>query len=284
LTTDNEQAASPASDDMSDDDVLSIEMGDKTIAAHLDSAIASGGVVRRPDGKFELVTNKRDPYIKYGKFAPHCRFLFRFMFFHIYGKKAVPIGCRDCYKIKVTPDTLRQLIAVKDIAEHFPAPSKSGSEVDKGNNQSIYASYFYFLGLDKARSVYRTLRNAIDLHPKLGPDVKMVIKRGCTEYEHACGPSNRYTFDSRLADIEEYFWARFVREKPDGRPKKYRDAMVLLDWVRTAYRIGDDTYKDVTGGKDLFPSTVSYDPDVPSTAGDDSPAEEEASGRHSISK
>jgi hypothetical protein len=30
------------------------------------------------------------------------------MFTHIYGQKAVPIACRDCYKVKVSPATLRQ--------------------------------------------------------------------------------------------------------------------------------------------------------------------------------
>ena len=42
----------------------------------------------------------------------------------------------------------------------------------------------------------------------------------------------------------------------------------LLKMVQTAYRIGDDTYKDFTGGKELFPPTVTYDPDDSEDAGD----------------
>jgi len=42
----------------------------------------------------------------------------------------------------------------------------------------------------------------------------------------------------------------------------------LMKMVRTAYRIGDDTYKDFTGGKDLFPPTVTYDPNDPAVEGD----------------
>jgi hypothetical protein len=96
-----------------------------------------------------------------------------------------------------------------------------------------------------------------------------VIKRGCTNYEHACGPSDRYTFDPRLADVEEYFWHRFVRNKPKQIfGKKQNDAVKLMKMVRTAYRIGDDTYKDFTGGKDLFPPTVTYNPNDPSVDGD----------------
>jgi hypothetical protein len=248
---------------MNNDSVLSIKIGGKSVGARLDEALASGRVVRRSDGKLELAHAGKQAYIgNHREFGPCCEFLNDFMFAHIYGKTAVPIGCRDCYKVKVLPETLRQLFAVNDIAQEFSCSSKSGSEADKQNTQSLYASYFYLLGLDKARAVYKRLRAMIDAHPKLGPKVNMFIKRGCTNYEHACGPSDRYTFDPRLAEIEDYFWSRFVRRnKPE---KRYRDAIVRMHLIRTAYRIGDDTYKDFTGGKDLYPPTVTYDPHEPS--------------------
>jgi hypothetical protein len=285
LTADPEIGARPPSAE-DPDYVLSIEVGGKTVAARLEAAIAAGKVVRRPDGRFALRRSKKRRYIgNRGEFGPCCTFLNDFMFTQVYGEKAVPIGCRDCYKIKVTSDTLRELIAVKDIAQDFPCSSKSGSEVDKPNTQSLYASYFYFLGLDKARATFRKLRDAVDAHPKLGPMVEMVIKRGCTNYEHACGPSDRYAFDPKLADIEAYFWPRFVRRQPGERPKAFRDAMTLMHLVRTAYRIGDNTYKDFTGGKALLPPTVSYAPEAPSTSDDDPAAGRDAiSGHHSISR
>jgi hypothetical protein len=268
LTTDNEQAVSSAGDDAPDESVLLIEIGGETVGARLEAAIASGGVIRRADGKFELRQPVKQPYLgKGGEFGPCCEFLNAFMFTHVYGEKAVPIGCRDCYKVKVLPETLRQLMAVNEIAQDFSCASKSGGEVDRPDNQSLYGSYFFLLGLDKARVVYRKLRDLIDAHPQLGAKVKMVIKRGCTNYEHACGPSDRYTFDPRLETIEKYFWSKFVRKRSALHPK-YRKAMALLEMVRTAYRIGDDTYKDFTGGKDLLPPTLSYDPD-PSAARDE---------------
>ena len=244
--------------------VLSIEIGGKSVGERLEAAIAAGRVTRRPDGRLELRTKINRPFIgNAAEFGPCCEFLNDFMFTQIYGEKAVPIGCRDCYKVKVTPDSLRQLMAVKGIADEFTCSSKSGSEVDKPTTQAIYANYFYLLGLDKARAVYKQLRAAVDAHPLLGPAVKMIIKRGCTNYEHACGPSDRYTFDDRLAGIEAYFAARFVRRRRPDKP--HRDAIARLRLVRTAYRIGDDTYKDFTGGKDLLPPTVTYEPE-PQTA------------------
>jgi hypothetical protein len=183
------------------------------------------------------------------------------MFEHIYGKKAVPMACRDCYKVKVTSATMRQLVAVHEISEDFACAAKSQAEVDRKETQSLYATYFYLLGLDKARAVYKKLRGKIDADPKLGPGVKMVIKRGCTNYERALGPSDRYTFDPRLARIEKYFRARFASSNPENLERKYLNAMYLLQMLSIAYRIGGDTYKDFTGGKDLLPPTLTYDPD-----------------------
>lgn len=286
MTVDTKHNAPPEKDDTLDEDrILLIEISGKTVGANLDAAIAAGHVVERPDGKFELRHRSKQPYIgNHREFGPCCEFLNDFVFTHIYGKGTVPIGSRDCYKVKVTPDSLRQLMAVKEVAEGFACSSKSGSEVDKSNTQSLYASYFYLLGLDKARTVYKRLRGLIDAHPKLGPSVKMVIKRGCTNYEHACGPSDQYTFDPQLADVESYFWRRFVRKK-SAMQKPHREALTLLSLARIAYRIGDDTYKDFTGGKDLFPPTVSYDPNDPAIAGDDAaPEGKTASDDHSISR
>lgn len=250
--------------------VLSLQIGGKTIGDRLAAAIAAGHVIVRHDGKFELDKQVRqDSIVKPGEFGRPCRFLNGFMFSHVYGKAAVPFGCRNCYKVKVTSKTLRQLMAVNEISQEFSCLAKSGAEVDNPENQSLYGTYFYLLGLEKARALYKKLRRMIDAHPKLGPKVKAVIKRGCTNYERSCGPSNNYTFDPRLSEIEEYFFARFAEQKPKTNIRKdFDDAMKLLKMARTAYRIGDDTYKDFTGGKDLFPPTVTYDPDDPANVPD----------------
>jgi len=252
------------------DRILSIEVGGKTIGDRLAAAIAAGHVIVRPDGKLELANQKRqDSIIKPGEFGRPCGFLNKFMFSQVYGKTAVPFGCRNCYKVKVTSSTLRQLMAVNGISEEFTCAAKSDAEVDNLENQSLYGTYFYLLGLEKARAVYKKLRGMIDAHPKLGPGVKAVIKRGCTNYEHRCGPSNEYTFDPRLSEIEDYFFARFVGKRPKKNiTKELDDAMKLLKMARTAYGIGDDTYKDFTGGKALYPPTVTYDPDDTANAGD----------------
>jgi len=253
-----------------EDRLLSFVVGGRTIGANLEQSVASGNIVRHANGKLELSRPYSHPpagmnldgYIwQQGDFAQPCVFLNRFMFQHVYGEAAVPFGCRNCYKVKVVSNSLRQLVAVKGIAESVPASSKSGVEVDNPENQHLYGTYFYFLGLDRAREAYKVLRAKIDQHGKLGAGVKMLIKRGCTNYERKCGPSDQYTFDPRQEDIERHLFPRFVADVRLGAKKTVRDGIQFLEWIRTAYRIGDDTYKDFTDGKDLHPSVVTYPPE-----------------------
>ena len=244
------------------DEILSIKIGGKTIGENLEAAIAGGHVARDPDGRLSLPPFP--PTVQFNnrkRFDRDCVFLNHFLFKHVYGKTCVPLGCAACYKVKVETQSMRQLMAVKEIAEGVEYRAKSAPEVNRPDNQSLYSSYFYLTGLDQAREVYKDVRAKIDADPALGPSVKVIIKRGCTNYEHACGPSNRYAFDPRLKDIEAYFRERYLRPEPAPRPsRKYRDAATLLEIAQIAYRIGDDTYKDFTGGKAVYPATVSYEP------------------------
>jgi hypothetical protein len=251
-----------------EDRLLSFTVKGTAIGSNLAQAIASGKVAHRDDGKFVLVDNREpgtvelDGYIsRRGDFTQPCFFLNRFMFRHVYAEGAVPFGCRDCFKVKVVTANLRQMMAVNEIAQSVSAGSKSGMEVDNPENQTLYGTYFYSLGLDRARALYRDLRAKINQHAKLGTSVKMLIKRGCTNYERKCGPSDRYTFDPRQEEIERHFFARFAGDVRGGVRKSIRDGMQILEWVKIAYRIGDDTYKDFTGGKDLFPPVVTYPPE-----------------------
>jgi hypothetical protein len=87
----------------------------------------------------------------------------------------------------------------------------------------------------------------------------MTIKRGCSNYERKCGPSDRYTFDPGMEAAEAYLAERFVNERPAKRhaPEAVA-AMRKLRLVQIAYRIGDPTYKDFTGGKPLFAPSVDH--------------------------
>lgn len=240
------------------DELLAFRVGGATVAENIRKAIAAGELIEDEDGKLRLAKRRQSStncaVIPRGP-PLGCRFLMHFLFYHAYAKSAVPYGCSACYKVKVVPRTLRELVAAWGIAKRIECRSKWGVDIDNPYSQAIYAGYFYTTGLDAARIIYKIAREAFDNEPKLGPAVQMSIKRGCSDYEAALGPSDSFAFAPELAELEEYLKSRFRDVTPDGLPP-----VPMANWIDTAFRIGDDTYLDFTGGKRLKLRHVTYEP------------------------
>lgn len=245
-------------------DLPDFRVGKGLVADNLRRAIDSGHLVLTADGKFGwpakqkqdtstwfFVRNARPEY-------PSCNFLMDFLFETAYSRQAVPHGCRSCYKVKVLPRTLKQTVALRDVARAIPCLSKCGPEVHSPYTASLYGGFFYCTGLDHAREIYRQVRVAVDANPALGPDIAMRIKRGCTEYEVYCGPSDRWTFQAGQEELEAQLQQRF--RSMTGKKKEGDEFSLLMKWIEIAYAIGDDTYLEFTRGRRLFPETVSYSP------------------------
>jgi len=242
----------------SPDELLAFKAGGASVADHIARAIATGQLLENDDGTLQLADRpqKRSNWVSVSK-GPSlgCHFLMDFLFDNAYGQSAVPYGCRECYKVKVVPRTLRELVAAWEIAQRIESQSKWGIDFYNPHSQNIYAGYFYTSGLEAARVLFKVVREALDNDPKLGPDIAMSIKRGCSEYEAKVGPSDRYEFSPEMAELEAYLKSRFRRQKPAKKGN-----LPLSHWIDFAFRMGDDTYLDFTGGKRLRAKTVAYDP------------------------
>lgn len=240
--------------------VLEVRFGSATAAENLRHAIETGEIIEAEDGTLRLKPADHPVNAVVVSHGPPlgCAFLMYVLFRQVYAQSAVPYGCKDCYKVKVVFHTLRELVAGWTVAQRIACRSKWGVDLDNPYSQSVYAGYFYTDGLDAARAVYKVVRDAFDADPLLGPAVAMSIKRGCSEYEAALGPSDRYEFRPELVAIESALRARFRSTPPADTGN-----LPLAHWIDVAFRIGDDTYLDFTGGKPLRPKTVSYDPAPP---------------------
>ena len=246
---------------MTPDDILAFKIGNSTIGENLRRAIESGAVRQCDDSSLELanpsppsalfVTIRAEPSLS-------CNFLNPFLFKQVYAEGAVPQGCASCYKVKAMPRTLRELVALYEIAKKAACLSKWGIDFYNRHSQNFYAGYFYCQGLDGARALYRIVRKAMDENPKIGADVPLVIKRGCSNYEAVLGPSDKYTFAPELAEIEAYLKTRFRARKSEDPTLP---ATLYQAWVPFAYQMGDNTYLDFTNGKPLYPKTVTYAPE-----------------------
>lgn len=237
------------------EDLLSLQFGGATAAENLKRAIGAGELIEHDDGTLELPPHtKQRPavWMRVPNGPPlGCDFLMHVAFRKAYATAAVPYGCRDCYKVKVAPRTLRELVAAWQVAKSIECRSKWGIDIFHPYSLDTYAGYFYANGLSGARVIFKIAREAFAADPKIGPGIPMRIKRGCSSYEATVGPSDRYEFTPEMAELEAYLKSKF-------RPRPESDHMNagLASWILFASLTGDDTYLDFTGGKRLRPKTV----------------------------
>lgn len=247
-----------------DDSILAARVGKASVGENLAEAVAVGRLIAHGDGTWELPQGRGrvSSWVFCGpRIAAPCEKLMGFLFQGAYGEAAVPWGCRNCYKVQVKPRTLRQLHAVLRIARPLGLTFKCGTTLTVPHMAGPYAALFYTDTLARAKEVFHQVRRAVDDHEALGNEVPMGIKRGCTEYELACGPSDCFDFPPERAELEAQLLARLrPLRKADTRKA---ELWTLLRWNHVAFRIGDETYHDLTGGRRLYPEPVLYDPGAP---------------------
>ncbi len=243
------------------DSLLAYRIGASTIGGNLERAVQRGDVKLHWDGSWELTTPPLSAANWHFGAQPTpfaCPKLFGFLFRNAYGRGCVPFGCRNCFKVQVKPRTLRQLNAMVPIAETAGHAYKAGVGLAARYHGGPYSTLFYFDGLEQARAAHAALRRMIDSEPLLGSDVAVAIKRGCTEYEVHCGPSDRFAFAPELETIESALLARLQPLPPFVVPTLQT---VFMRWLQAAFQIDDETYRDFTGGRSLHPAPVTYAPD-----------------------
>lgn len=241
-------------------DVLTCRVGGRLVADSLSEAVADGILQPCDDGTWIRPSADDIPsewVREYRDASRNCRFYMGVMFHYVYHQEQVPAGCATCFKVKVVPGSLRQLVALRDISHALPYTYKCGLDAATPYTSGLYGGYFYLHGLDAARAAHRLVREAVDRHPKLGSAVPVFIKRGCTEYEVHCGPSDRFTFQPEQAGLEAALLSLIHLESPPPA-SRIRVQQTLAHWIKEAYRLGDDTYRDFTGGRRLYPATVCY--------------------------
>lgn len=237
-----------------------MRFGAYTVQENLARAVAAQRLMVLPDSRFSLPPRGGLPYFLHVKLfsGKPCRFLNAFLFENAYARAAVPYGCRNCYKLKIVPPDLRGLIALRGIFENAPYNSKCGVDFLNQYSSDIYAGFIYLDGLKAAQNAYKELRKLVDEHPDLGQTVSLSIKRGCSNYEAVCGPSDRWVFRDEMSALEASLKLRFNKELSVPDDYQRRRMSLMVRWIQFAYSIKDESYLTFTGGKRLYPPAVSY--------------------------
>jgi len=173
------------------------------------------------------------------------------------GKKCAPSKCHGCWKVVIRPKNLKQLFALLNLQMRMGRPSKCGIEVRPTVN-GLYGGYFYNHGIEAGLECYEAVRKEVDIDPELGPDVSVILKRACTEFELYCGPSDEWEVNQEQAQIEQLVNKWFVRDIVQRTQPNHALATVHRKWIEWAYQNADQTYLEYTNGIPVFPKVVSY--------------------------
>jgi len=170
-----------------------------------------------------------------------------------------PSQCHKCWKVVVIPETLEQLFALQKYQETLHLPSKCG--IDKRNyTPHIYSGYWYSpldQDLDYARKLYE--RVAKGVKEQVG-DIKVILKRGCTEMEMGRGPSDQWEYTEQMAMKERLLMAAYPEEHfaASKFPQPIMIKMhVWQQWIEWAWEHGDETVHKYIQ-RPLCPPPVTY--------------------------
>ena len=174
------------------------------------------------------------------------------------GRAFVPSFCVDCFKVVVAPRTLKELFALEALMVTLNLPSKCGIEV-RDYVPRIYGGYFYTRSVEEGQEKYDIVREALDADPELGPDVPLILKRGCTEMEAKLGPSSNWMpaaskqerIEALIFDTIE--WEELVVAQPEALVRN-----IHRRWIEWAFAQGDDTYREYTAGFPIKGAPVTY--------------------------
>jgi hypothetical protein len=222
--------------------------------------------MRGSDGKFivNLRVEHNTPWIHArSSYAINC-YLWKDILFHGIvekylpkEKQFVPLGCQDCFKVVVRPKTLEQLFALEELQKRMDLPSKCGIEI----RQSVfgnYGGYFYNRGLPAGLGCYVKVREAVNEDPILGPDIAVILKRGCTEMEHSIGRSDNWNIVDGQVAFEVHLNEMFVNDIPVLHQSEEVKKETHQRWIEYAYGIADETALKYNDGEPLYPDYVTY--------------------------
>ena len=191
-------------------------------------------------------------------------------FCHIYTMAAenmgyVPPKCMNCWKVVARPQTLLQLFMVYDAQIAMAKKDdtcwcKCGIEERPwvfGN----YGAYWYNNSKEDGHKKYEWVRKEMD---KIDPDIPVILKRACTEFEQRFGPTDEWDkqFDTKVNPYAKG-WEKLIDENivvtktSEGQSDLVKKHVMSL-WIDFAYDRGDPTVVKLNDGKPLYQPYVTY--------------------------
>lgn len=187
-----------------------------------------------------------------------------------------PEPCLDCWKVVVRPQTVKELLILLEVQENLTSLyCKCGIEV-RPFVPALYGGYFYTRSKDEGNEALEEVKRLV--HYNIGENTPIMLKRYCSEFELAFGPSDQ--IESTL--VRGYFlhpergkvpvmslgemqvWRNAVNvlfdlDEPDVSPQPvWIRQHIIRKWFEFAWNHGDMSVKEFFGGENLYTPAVKY--------------------------
>ena len=225
---------------------------------------------RIPDGKLIPVLEgiqTQTPWIHNNEndIKFHCR-LWDNVSFKIISKnlpepyRFVPRGCQECWKVTVKLKTLEQLFAIHEMQKKMNMTCKCGAEM-RDTVKGLYGAYFYNKSLEEGLECYEIVKAELLKNDLLAPLIdevdqdgrttRIILKRGCTEYEHLIGPSDKWEISETQNVFENMVEEYFDLDQNKGGQPPQLITHIKCGWIEWAACNNDMTYLKYTDGAGL---------------------------------
>lgn len=186
--------------------------------------------------------------------------------------------CHDCFKVVIMPRSLEELVLLENMQASSGLECKCGIELREFvKRKRLYGGYFYNRGVEQGRERFKFVRDwaqhvfetqgdnpLLDLtYPSPMP---VILKRGCTEFEKAIGPSDQWEITDEQWALEEELDKKMDFE-PFGEFPQHENLkeFVRVSWLRWAHHHGDMTYVKYTPEKKPLTAKQAYFTPAPVT-------------------
>lgn len=169
----------------------------------------------------------------------------------------IPSYCQNCWKVVVRPRTLKELFQLYELQIKMNRPSKCGIEV-RLTVDALYGGYFYNDTQELGLECLKDVKEAV--HATIHPDIKVFLKRACTEFEHKFGDSTKWAVSEEQKALESRLEGLIIDPSKSHDQGAEIKRHVIAGWVKFANAAGDQTAQEFLTHP-LYPPYVTYGDD-----------------------
>ena len=181
--------------------------------------------------------------------------------------KVIPEYCFGCFKVQVELYSVLDLIKLYFVFDKLSLNENNSRKCMIELREIVGGSYkglIYCSSIDEANNILKDLKNILD--KKINKKIKIVVKRGCTEFaiehpkykiidiesEDFMNYNEIWKEKESIIDNNTYKYLRenSVKRKPTIKGVTLNDVLIIKNWIYYAKKIGDLDYKKLDN--DIF--------------------------------